>query len=105
MKPEREQIREMADALSYQCMQSKTCDGCFERGRVCSDYKISEKLYKAGYRKADEVIDEFVGKLKKIMEYKDFELDDGSKIYDISVSDFWEDIERIVAEMRQEVEK
>lgn len=60
MKTEREQIREMADALSCPCMKSKTCDGCFERGIVCSDYEISEKLYRAGYRKASTVIDEFV---------------------------------------------
>ena len=92
-----EQIEEMADALSYQCMQSKTCDGCFARGRVCSDYKISEKLYKAGYRKARDVIDEFVERLKEENEISFRRYGKGIGI--IST------IFRIADEMRQEVEK
>lgn len=65
MKTDREQIRKIADSISYECQQSKTCDGCFERGRVCSDYKTAEKIYSAGYRKASDVIDEFVERLKE----------------------------------------
>lgn len=105
MKNKQEQIRKLADAISYECQQSKTCDNCFERGRVCSDYNTAEKLYSAGYRKASEVIDEFVERLKKMMGYKDFELDDGSRVYNLSISYFWEEINELAAEMRQEVEK
>lgn len=96
MKTDREQIRKVADALSYECQQSKTCDGCFARGRVCSDYKTAEKLYKAGYRKATEVIDELVERLKEENEISFRRYGKG-----IGISTIF----RIAAEMRQEVEK
>lgn len=100
MKTDREQIRKIADAISYECQQSKTCDNCFERGRVCSDYKTAEKLYSAGYRKASDVIDEFVGRLKakespKLLTWE----------YGEGYSDCIKIAEQIAAEMRQEVEK
>lgn len=96
MKTDREQIRKIADAISYECQQSKTCDGCFERGRVCSDYKTAEKLYKAGYRKATEVIDEFVERLKEENEISFRRYGKG-----IGISTIF----RIADEMRQEVKK
>lgn len=95
MKTDREQIRKVADALSYECQQSKTCDGCFARGRVCSDYKTAEKLYKAGSRKATEVIDEIVERLKEENEISFRRYGKG-----IGISTIF----RIAAEMRQEVE-
>lgn len=100
MKNKKEQIRKVADALSYECQQSKTCDGCFARGRVCSDYKTAEKLYKAGYRKASDVIDEFVGRLKakespKLLTWE----------YGEGYSDCIKIAEQIADEMRQAVEK
>ena len=96
MKTDRKQIRKIADAISYECQQSKTCDGCFARGRVCSDYKTAEKLYKAGYRKATEVIDEFVERLKEENEISFRRYGKG-----IGISTIF----RIADEMRQEVEK
>ena len=98
MKTDREQIRKIADALSYQCQQSKTCDNCFERGRICSDYKTAEKLYRSGYRKAIDVIDEFVERLKQDEESLKIGNEWKAVVRDV-------DIERIAAEMRQEVEK
>lgn len=98
MKTDREQIRKIADAISYECQQSKTCDGCFERERVCSDYKTAEKLYSAGYRKASDVIDEFMERLKQDEESVKIGNEWKAVVRDV-------DIERIAAEMRQEVEK
>lgn len=95
MKTDREQIRKIADAISYECQQSKTCDGCFERERVCSDYKTAEKLYSAGYRKASEVIDEFVERLK---EENEISFRRYGKGIGISI------VFRVADEMRQEVE-
>lgn len=96
MKTDREQIRKIADALSYQCQQSKTCDNCFERGRICSDYKTAEKLYRSGYRKASDVIDEFVERLKEENEISFRRYGKG-----IGISTIF----RIADEMRYEVEK
>lgn len=61
-------------------------------------HRIARKLYSAGYRKATEVIDEFVERLKQDEE-------------SVRIGNEWKaivrdvDIERIAAEMRQEVEK
>ena len=96
MKTDRKQIRKIADAISYECQQSKTCDNCFERGRVCSDYKTAEKLYSAGYRKASDVIDEFVERLLLEVNPFCFSLI-GREIKAIIIT--------LAAEMRQEVEK
>lgn len=103
MKTDREQIRKIADAISYECQQSKTCDNCFERGRICSDYKTAEKLYRLGYRKASEVINEFVEKvLGKIRyEYENYP-------NAMTVGTYYQlrkEINELADEMRQEVEK
>ena len=98
MKTDREQIRKIADAISYECQQSKTCDNCFERGRVCSDYKTAEKLYSAGYRKASDVIEEFVERLAKKEVI-------GRVNKELTFVVQCEDIKKIISDMRQEVEK
>ena len=103
MKNKKEQIRKVADALSYECQQSKTCDGCFARGRVCSDYKTAEKLYKAGYRKASDVIDEFVERI--IQRVTENNTDEGYLDESIDYTCLMDDIKELAAEMRQEVEK
>ena len=104
MKTDREQIRKVADALSYECQQSKTCDGCFARGRVCSDYKTAEKLYKAGYRKATEVIDEFVERMKKrLEEFAKRDYEDSVPYYHADCEQIDDLIDDIAEGMRQEV--
>ena len=128
MKNKQEQIRKLADAISYECQQSKTCDNCFERGRVCSDYNTAEKLYSAGYRKASEVIDEFVERINLIeceMFHKahdvrnscEYKIDHGNtddRVWGdkracdgkmVALQDFMTKIEKLADEMRQEVEK
>lgn len=100
METDREQIRKIADSISYECQQSKTCDGCFEMGRVCSDYKTAEKIYSAGYRKASDVIYEFKNRILNEANLKLVNLDGEHKaIVDLA------DVLKIAAEMRQEVEK
>lgn len=104
MKTDREQIRKIADAISYQCQQSKMCDNCFERGRVCSDYKTAEKLYKAGYRKASDVVDEFVKRFRDLLidkVPKDYKENYEHYNYPIDTIEMF--ILKVADEMRQEV--
>lgn len=68
---------------------------------MCDDFGASffaEKLYDAGYRKASEVIDEFVERLKQYEESVKIGNEWKAVVRDV-------DIERIAAEMRQEVEE
>lgn len=107
MKNKQEHIDAIAPHTCFVCeMNTGFCE-CIQHGNeLCGmAYEAADRIYKAGYRKASDVIDEFVERLKKMMEYKDFEFDDGSKVYNLSVSDFWEEINELSAEMRQEVEK
>lgn len=55
-------------------------------------------MYNQGYRKANEVIDEFVERLKQYEESVKIGIEWKAVVHDV-------DIERIAAEMRQEVEK
>lgn len=59
MKDKQEQIEEMA--RSNKCNNKQTCEECVK----CFSYIHSKELYDAGYRKASDVIDEFVKRVKE----------------------------------------
>ena len=65
-----------------------------------NEYCLAQDIYKAGYRKASDVIDEFVERLK---------LKESPKLltweYGEGYSDCIKIAEQLAAEMRQEVEK
>ena len=104
MKTKQEQIEEMAEylvnlgellSLAY---AEEVCRGFDKRNKDSYYIEISEKLYSEGYRKASDVIDEFVERIKKDEE-------------SVKIGNEWEavvrdiDIEKIADEMRQEVER
>ena len=41
------------------------CDGCMWNKTRCNERNYAEEIYKAGYRKQSEVVDEFVKRLKE----------------------------------------
>jgi hypothetical protein len=90
MKPKQEQIDEMAKVIQ------KIYITKISRNEYC----LAQDIYEAGYRKASDVIDEFVERLKakespKLLTWE----------YGEGYSDCIKIAEQIVAEMRQEVEK
>ena len=101
MKTKQEQsiIEEMARCMgekNFLCADD--CENCIQIPCKCKLVKQSKLLYKAGYRKASDVIDEFVERLKQDEE-------------SVKIGNEWKavvryvDNERIAAEMQQEVEK
>ena len=103
MKTKQEQsiIEEMARCMgekNFLCADD--CENCIQIPCKCKLVKQSKLLYKAGYRKATEVIDEFVERFKRrffFMMATNME----SSIYQCT----GKEIEKLAAEMRQEVEK
>ena len=104
MKTEQEQIEEMAEhlinlgellSLAY---AEEVCRGFDKRNKDSYYIEISEKLYSEGYRKASDVIDEFVERLakKEII---------GRVKGELTFVVPCEDIKKVIIEMRQEVEK
>ena len=68
MKTEQEQIEEMAQCM---CGSKKECikfyneeHPCVNNG-MCKNIQAAEIFYNAGYRKASDVIDEFVERIKE----------------------------------------
>lgn len=100
MKMKQEQIEEMARCMgekNFLCADD--CENCIQIPCKCKLVKQSKLLYKAGYRKASDVIDEFVKKLKakespKLLTWE----------YAEGYSDCIKIVEQIAAEMQQEVE-
>ena len=103
MKTEQEQIEEMAQCM---CGSKKECikfyneeHPCVNNG-MCKNIQAAEIFYNAGYRKASDVIDEFVERLK---------LKESPKLltweYGEGYSDCIKIAEQLADEMRQEVEK
>lgn len=99
MKTKQEQIEEMARCMgekNFLCADD--CENCIQIPCKCKLVKQSKLLYKAGYRKATEAIDEFMERLKQDEE-------------SVKIGNEWKavvryvDIERIAVEMKQEVEK
>lgn len=91
------QIEEMAIGVcEYRKARGyKKCDDC-DWGGECGVTEYARELYDAGYRKASDVIDEFVERLKEENEISFRRYGKG-----IGISTIF----RIADEMRQEVEK
>lgn len=99
MKTKQQKIEEMARCMgetNFLCADD--CENCIQIPCKCKLVKQSKLLYKAGYRKATEVIDELVERLKQDEESLKIGNEWKAVVRDV-------DIERIAAEMRQEVEK
>ena len=97
MKTEQEQIDRIAKIIceTYGTNYCKEFCGI----ATCSDPVVAQDIYNQGYRKATEVIDEFVERLKS-------KALTNCKIVDCYEIKFIETkIDDIAAEMRQEVEK
>ena len=88
MKTKQEQIEEIEITVRHNCNKQGIAKHCPER--------ISNGIYSAGYRKASDVIDEFVERLKEENEISFRRYGKG-----IGISTIF----RIADEMRQEVEK
>ena len=87
MKNKKEQIEEMEKVIQ------KIYITKISRNEYC----LAQDIYEAGYRKASDVIDEFVERLKQDEESVKIGNEWKAVVRDV-------DIERIVAEMRQEVD-
>lgn len=86
MKTKQEQIEEIAKVIHKVYIT-----------RICKDeYTLAEEIYKAGYRKATEVIDEFVERLKKVIHERDY-------IGGYAEIGLCEEIDELAAEMQHEV--
>ena len=95
MNKKQEQIKEIAQEICG-AKDSDICqNGC---SKACFDWKYAERAYFAGYRKASDVIDEFVEKLAK----KELI---GRVKEELTFVVPCEDIKKVIIEMRQEVEK
>lgn len=97
MKTKQEQIKEMA-----QCMcgakDSDICQNCCSK--ACGIWKYAERAIAAGYRKASDMIDEFVERIKERALQSCHKIINCYEITRIETV-----IDDIAAEMRQEVEK
>lgn len=56
------QIEELGKIL---CGMKNGCDGCMWNKVHCNEKNYAKEIYKAGYRKKNEVVDEFVKRLKE----------------------------------------
>ena len=97
MKPKQEQIKEMANAVVRSAFASKAK---IDDKVAINLNEFVENLYKAGYRKASEVIDEFAERLKakespKLLEWE----------YGEGYLDCIKKAEELADEMRKEVKK
>lgn len=94
MKTKQEQFNEMI-LNSCDIKENPNCEECLF-STVCDVKEICEKLYKAGYRKASDVIEDFV---KKLIDFPHW-LENGTVLVI-----HMEELLELAAEMRQEVEK
>jgi hypothetical protein len=68
MKDKQEQIEKMAKAMYFNIVcGNKSCSNCYEKD-TCRDHNCATRLYNQSYRKASDVIDEFVERLRKRFE-------------------------------------
>lgn len=120
MKTQREQIEEIAfsscvvphNTIQFlsNYMQKESIK--FESCRVCEFYNSCQRikdiknLYKAGYRKASDVIDDFVERVKeRLEEFTKQDYEDGVPYYHADCEQIDNVIDDVADEMRQEVEK
>ena len=104
MKTKQEQIEEMARCMgekNFLCADD--CENCIQIPCKCKLLKQSKLLYKAGYRKASDVVDEFVKRL--IQRVTENNTDEGYLDESIDYTCLMDDIKELAAEMKQEVEK
>lgn len=97
MKTKQEQIEEIAQYMCNIDNENYNCRNCLVNS-PCIYLQCARKTYNQGYRKATEVIDEFMERLKQDEESVKIGNEWKAVVRDV-------DIERIAAEMRQEVEK
>lgn len=96
MKTEQEKIEEMAKVIQ------KIYITKISRNEYC----LAQDIYKAGYRKASDVIDEFVERVKeRLEEFTKQDYEDGVPYYHADCEQIDNVIDDVADEMRQEVEK
>lgn len=107
MKTKQEQIEEMAKFMHYKAHgKDKNCDNEKCEMCWCSCKNDAELLYSAGYRKASDVIDEFVERVKeRLEEFTKQDYEDGVPYYHADCEQIDNVIDDVADEMRQEVEK
>ena len=107
MKTKQEQIEEMANIIlnsNGNCPLDQSgdsfvdCSNCKYDRKNCTEMEFAEHFYSAGYRKASDVIEEFVNKMKQF-------IIENCWVVDNEVGKIWKRLQIIAAEMRQEVEK
>ena len=102
MKTKQEQIEEMAPHMCFVCEMNDGFHECIQHGdELCGMvYEAADRIYSAGYRKASDVIDEFV---KNIMTDADAFLSTKSRnIIRMCASKMKKEL---AVEMQQEVQK
>ena len=109
MKTEQEQIEEMAQCM---CGSKKECIKFYKdehpcvNNAMCKNIQAAEIFYKAGYRKASDVIDDFVERVKeRLEEFTKQDYEDGVPYYHADCEQIDNVIDDVADEMRQEVEK
>ena len=107
MKTEQEQIEEMAYSIcgARDVGIIKSCANCKYKN-TCEKIIYAREFSHKGYRKATEVIDEFLERLKELLnKHEHRSQTDGVSFYQMDAESFCDEINKIAAEMRQEVEK
>lgn len=101
---EQEQIDRIAKDIMYSIedCHGNHCATCYMRERCTVKYH-ARKVYSAGYRKANDVIDEFVKRLEKYIGSRNDLWDEDRPEFDEEFVKFG--IQIVADEMRQEVEK
>lgn len=108
MKTRQEQIEEMAPYMCHVCELNDGLHDCIHLGdKLCGlVYEATNRIYSAGYRKASDVIDEFVERLKQVLnKHEHRSQKDGVPFYQMNAESFCDELNAIVTEMLQEVEK
>lgn len=96
MKTRLEQIEEMAKVIQKIYITKISRD----------EYCLAQDIYEAGYRKASDVINELVERLKEnLEEFTKQDYEDSVPYYNADCEQIDDVIERVAAEMRREVEK
>ena len=98
MKTEQEQIEEMAE-MCCDIKEDPNCKECVV-SPLCGTKMDCTTLYKAGYRKASDMIDELVERIKERALHSCREIINCYEVTRIETA-----IDDIAAEMKQEVEK
>lgn len=100
MKTEQKQIEEMAKqmcgAIDNSCIHDCT--------PACGAREYAKRCFKAGYRKASDVIDEFVERLKELLiKHEHRSQTDSVPFYQINAESFCDELDELAEEMRKEV--